>query len=110
MIDDLLIEFDEMGFAPTTVCPNVDEYAIEWREKVRAEFKRIQSENAELKARIGKAVELPFIHKFFIRDLHDNLLPLYQLVYLDGDGSIATDIENDKQRAEAKLAVLICNI
>ena len=54
MIDDLLIEFDEMGFAPTTVCPNPDEYAIEWREKVRAEFARIETENTELRARLDK--------------------------------------------------------
>lgn len=57
-ITDLLIEFDEMGFAPTTVCPNAEQYAIEWREKVRTEFEHLEAENAELKARLKKAVEL----------------------------------------------------
>lgn len=57
MIDDLLIEFDEMGFAPTTLCPDPEEYAIEWRERVRAEVKRIEEENDELRARLEKAVE-----------------------------------------------------
>ena len=33
-IKDLLIEFDEMGFAPTTVCPNPDKYATEWRDSL----------------------------------------------------------------------------
>ena len=48
MIDDLLIEFDEMGFEPTTVCPNPEVYATEWREKVRRAFKRLKAENAAL--------------------------------------------------------------
>ena len=72
-ITDLLIEFDEMGFAPTTVCPNLEQYATEWRERVRKEFARLTAENAELRAtlskmetvekelreRLEKAVELP---------------------------------------------------
>lgn len=44
-ITDLLIEFDEMGFAPTTVCPNLEQYATEWRERVRKEFARLTAEN-----------------------------------------------------------------
>lgn len=34
IITDLLIEFDEMGFAPTTVCPDPDSYAVEWKRKL----------------------------------------------------------------------------
>lgn len=59
MIEDLLIEFDEMGFVPTTVCPDSEQYAIDWRERVRKEFACLTAENAELKARLKKAVELP---------------------------------------------------
>lgn len=33
-IKDLLVEFDEMGFVPTTVCPNPDKYATEWRDRL----------------------------------------------------------------------------
>ena len=58
-LTDLLIEFDEMGFAPTTLCPNSEEYAIAWREKVRKEIERLKAENAELRARLEKAAELP---------------------------------------------------
>lgn len=29
-ITDLFIEFDEMGFIPTTLCPKPEEYAIEF--------------------------------------------------------------------------------
>ena len=43
-ITDLLIEFDEMGFAPTTVCPNAEQYAVDWRERVRKEFARLIAE------------------------------------------------------------------
>ena len=58
-ITDLLIEFDEMGFAPTTVCPDSEQYAIDWRERVRKEFNRLTAENAELRAKLENAVELP---------------------------------------------------
>lgn len=33
-IIDLLTDFDEMGFAPTTTVPNPDAYAIDWRNKL----------------------------------------------------------------------------
>lgn len=31
---DLIVEFDEMGFAPTTVCPNPEEYAGAFRNRI----------------------------------------------------------------------------
>lgn len=63
-IDSLFIAFDEMGFAPTTVCPDAEKYAIEWREKIRAEFERLEIENASLRERLDKAVELPMIYEY----------------------------------------------
>lgn len=53
-LTDLLTEFDEMGFAPTTPCPDPEEYAIAWREKVRKEIARLEFENAALRARLEK--------------------------------------------------------
>ena len=41
---DLLIDFDEMGFAPTTTCPNPDKYACEWKEKLIAEINCLQEQ------------------------------------------------------------------
>lgn len=55
---DLLIEFDEMGFAPTTVCEDAEEYAMKWKERVWEEVKLLEAENAELRGRIDKAVEV----------------------------------------------------
>ena len=49
MIEDLLIEFDEMGFAPTTTCPNPDKYACEWKEKLVSEI-NCQQEQLEAAA------------------------------------------------------------
>lgn len=34
IIIDLLTDFDEMGFAPTTAVPDPDAYAIEWKNKL----------------------------------------------------------------------------
>lgn len=58
-ITDLFIEFDEMGFIPTTLCPEPEEYAIEWRGKVWEEIELLKAENAALRERLEKAMELP---------------------------------------------------
>ena len=34
IITDLLTDFDEMGFAPTTLCPEPEAYAIDWKNKL----------------------------------------------------------------------------
>ena len=34
IIRDLLVEFDEMSFIPTTTVPHPDAYAIKWREEL----------------------------------------------------------------------------
>lgn len=48
-IDELLIDFDEMGFVPTTLCENPDEYARDWKKQLLIEIKRLKSENKQLK-------------------------------------------------------------
>lgn len=53
-LTDLLIEFDEMGFCPTTVCPHPEQYAIEWKEQIVKEIQKLQAENAELRATLSK--------------------------------------------------------
>ena len=37
MLDDLLIEFDEMGYAPTTFCTNSEEQVASWKKRLIAE-------------------------------------------------------------------------
>ena len=54
---DLLIEFDEMGFAPTTLCEDPEEYAKKWKDQVWEEVKALKAENSELRERIENAVE-----------------------------------------------------
>ena len=54
-ITDLLTEFDEMGFAPTTVCPDPEQYAIDWRDQVRKEFARLVTENDNLSVELEVA-------------------------------------------------------
>lgn len=55
---DLLIEFDEMGFAPTSPCGDPELCAKEWKNRVREAFKALETENAALRERIDKAVEV----------------------------------------------------
>lgn len=42
---DLMIEFDEMGFAPTTVCEDPEGYAKKWKDQVLEEVKALKAEN-----------------------------------------------------------------
>lgn len=53
IITDLLIDFDEMGFIPTTTVPDPEAYAIEWRKKLtealRDEFGKLTAENETLR-------------------------------------------------------------
>ena len=49
-ITDLLVDFDEMGFAPTTTVPNPEAYAIEWRNKITKAFEELTEENERVRA------------------------------------------------------------
>lgn len=40
---DLMIEFDEMGFASTTVCEDAEGLAVKWKEQVVNEIGRLES-------------------------------------------------------------------
>ena len=56
---DLLVEFDEMGFAPTIPCEDIEGAAKAWREKLIKEIKALEAENAALRERLEKAVVFP---------------------------------------------------
>lgn len=101
-LTDLLIEFDEMGFSPTTVCPNPEQAAIEWKEQVVKEIQKLQAENAELRARLDRAVELPLV-----QTIRGNKLP-YEVAYKDGNGRIIVTKYRrwQKKQAEARLKEL----
>ena len=47
-IDELLIDFDEMGFAPTTLCENPNEYACKWKRQLLAEINALKEKCEEL--------------------------------------------------------------
>lgn len=42
-IIDLLTEFDEMGYAPTTLCPNPEKEARTWKAQMICEIKRLDA-------------------------------------------------------------------
>lgn len=43
LLDLLMIEFDEMGFAPTTVCEDAEGLAVKWKEQVENEIGRLEA-------------------------------------------------------------------
>lgn len=108
-IIDLITEFDEMSFAPTTLCPDPEQFAIDWRDQVRKEFARLTAENAALKARLEKAVELPYIEKCkeYTKIVYKNEFGDIddETYFHDCYYSYKNDIRGDKY-AEARLAEL----
>lgn len=46
-LEDLLIDFDEMGFYPAITCPNPDEYAREWKSKLIYAIGQLQKETVD---------------------------------------------------------------
>lgn len=40
---DLLAEFDEMGYAPTTLCQNPEQEAKTWKAQMICEIKRLDA-------------------------------------------------------------------
>lgn len=53
----LLIEFDEMGFAPTTVCADPEGFAVRWKEQLCEEIKMLVSDNNYLRKRLEEVCE-----------------------------------------------------
>lgn len=95
----LLIEFDEMGFAPTTPCPNSEEYAIGWRGKVRKEIERLKAENSAFRARLDKSVELK--EPYYVVDNDSGMIRLYyEKVVRYGE------LYEDLEEAESRLSEL----
>ena len=99
---DLLIEFDEMGFAPTTVCEDAEEYAKKWKNRVWEEVKSLEAENAVLRERLDKAVELPcnIGDKVYMPWVYDGIsgiaeITVCSVTVFDGEYIYDTDLESD---------------
>ena len=135
----LLIEFDEMGFLPTTVCEEPEGYAIKWKELLLEEIKALESdnvslrneadenaalsmeskmradrlevENAALRERLEKAVELPCVKKstkwaWSLATGDSVLVENYLLLYKDNEGYVHYEEIDDNEEALARLAEL----
>lgn len=105
-LTDLLIEFDEMGFCPTTACPNPEQTAIEWKEQVVKEIQKLQAENAELRARLDKAGELPYMYEAELVDSAGHFLKTTYIVLYNNNGTTRAIQYSYKKVAEAKLKKL----
>lgn len=62
-IENLLQNFDEMGYVPTTLCDNPEEEAKKWKQSLFAEINsildeniRLQAENNELNAKLRQVL------------------------------------------------------
>lgn len=101
-INDLLIEYDEMGMSPTTVCESPEQFAIDWREKVREEFECLTAENDKLRARLGNAVELPCIYNTF-SDKRQKCYGSWYVLKKTDHGSFVFENCGTEERAKIRL-------
>ena len=76
---DLMIEFDEMGFAPTTTCTDPEEFAVRWKEQVLKEIERFEAENAALRKQVSEMIMPPcalgdtlYTPSFYFGDRYDD--------------------------------------
>ena len=58
-LTDLLIEFDEMGFAPATVCEDPEAYAKKWKDQVWEAVRALKAENAALRKQVSEMIMPP---------------------------------------------------
>ena len=53
-IDDLLIEFDEMDYAPTNLCEDPVKEAIAWKDRLGYELDLLLDEKSAIERRAAK--------------------------------------------------------
>lgn len=87
-IIDLLTDFDEMGFAPTTMCPNPEAYAIEWRNKITKAFKELTEENERLRAE-RESVNKEAFRKW--KKIADETADRFEGLYQDAKKALVAD-------------------
>lgn len=101
---DLMIEFDEMGFAPTTVCENAEGFAVKWKEQVVNEIGRLEAKiNTlwhEAKRNADEAImqkNRADLLKKTNTDLHEELTECFKKVYMDFFSKLNLDKEFRKK-------------
>lgn len=107
---DLLIEFDEMGFAPATVCDDPEAYAKKWKDQVWEAVRALKAENAALRERLEKSVELPRVEcimtrEWLSRELIGSIMFEWCALYKKG-GYLMAEPCLSKEAAEIRLAEL----
>ena len=68
-IDDLLIEFDEMDYAPTNLCEDPVKEAIAWKDRLRYELDLLLDEKSAIERRaveeFAQKIEDRVAHYFY---------------------------------------------
>lgn len=103
MITELLIDFDEMGFIPTTTVPDPEAYAIEWRNRItealRNEFEQLNAENETLriclKDQRGRNAELQKLNKAYAKQCEEYEAELNQMHNLHADVAPKSEVASE---------------
>lgn len=96
-IDDLLIEFDEMDYAPTNLCENPVKEAIEWKENLIYELDLILDEKAAIERRAVKE---------FAERVKNEVYPFLQAEMYNQKHFITGDSEIDKLFENQNVGIL----
>lgn len=122
-MEDILIEFDEYGFAPTITMPYTDaeEYAIAWRNTLRDLFERLCFMDNEQKAEIhrlqeeierlteelrSKTKEFEITEKAFIKNVDENIELIKQVDKLKASNE---HLESENTRLICEMSKMLDN-
>lgn len=75
-------------------------------EKMQAEIARLTAENAELRERLNRAVELPYMYEAELVDYAGHFIKTIYIVIYNNDGTIRAVQYSYKKVAEARLKEL----
>lgn len=84
-INDLLIEFDEMGFAPTNVCDDPEGKAKLWKSALVYEIELLLDEHAAIRKKAVKQfaekLKAKVLDKTYInKDFNINISDIYKMI------------------------------
>ena len=82
LFTNLLIEYDEMGFCPTTLCKDPEHEAIEWKKNL---INAVKEDKKELLQDIIKEIDLEIEHQESIISNNKELLESKQELTFDRD-------------------------
>ena len=94
-LDNLLIEFDEMDYAPTNLCGDPVKEAIAWKDRLRYELDLLLDEKSAIERRAVEEFAEKLKRKAFDKNAFDNFVGTTYVVLVRDIDKLLEEYEND---------------